>query len=113
MASAKLLKSLIKPVIERHPNLVFSDTKLFFQPIGWYLRGCMFGKFGWPGGRTNLIFVYRFVIPLFDNLDVAFQGFKLFARGEAGPASVRSRYSYRIHYALAFDLKTWPACCRP
>ncbi len=66
MASARLLKSLIKPVMQRHPNLVFFDTNLIFQPIGWYLRGCMFGKFGWPGGRTNIIFVYRFVIPLFE-----------------------------------------------
>jgi hypothetical protein len=66
MASAKLLKSLIGPVMQRHPNLVYFDTNLFFQPIGWYLRGCMFGKFGWPGGRTNIIFVYRFVIPLFE-----------------------------------------------
>jgi hypothetical protein len=66
MASARLLKSLIKPVMQRHPNLVFFDTNLFFQPIGWYLRGCMFGKFGWPGGRTNLIFVVRSVIPLFE-----------------------------------------------
>jgi len=66
MASAKLLNSLIGPVMQRHPNLVFFDTNLFFQPIGWYLRGCMFGKFGWPGGRTNIIFVYRFVIPLFE-----------------------------------------------
>ena len=66
MASARLLKSLIKPVMLRHPNVVFFDNTLFFQPIGWYLRGCSFGKFGWPGGRTNIIFVNRFVIPLFE-----------------------------------------------
>jgi hypothetical protein len=63
--SAKLLKSIIKPVIQRHPDLVFFDTNLFFQPIGWYLRGCMFGRSGWSGG-AKFVFVYRFVIPLFE-----------------------------------------------
>lgn len=66
MASAKLLKSLIGAAMQRHPNLVFFDTNLFFQPIGWYLRGCMFGRFNWPGGNTNRIFVNRFVMPLFE-----------------------------------------------
>jgi hypothetical protein len=65
MASARLLKSLIKPVLQRHPDLVFFDTNLFFQPIGWYLRGCMFGRSGWSGG-AKFVFVYRFVIPLFE-----------------------------------------------
>ncbi len=62
MASARLLKSLIKPVMLGHPNLVFFDNTLFFQPIGWYLRGCMFGR-----SRTaESIYLYRFVIPLFE-----------------------------------------------
>ena len=65
MASASLLISLIKPVMQRHPNLVFFDTKLFFQPIGWYLRGCMFGRSNWTGG-AKYAFLYRFVIPLFE-----------------------------------------------
>ena len=51
MASAKLLNSLIKPLMQRRTNLVRFDNMLFFQPIGWYLRGCMFGRFGWPGGK--------------------------------------------------------------
>ena len=66
MASAKLLNSLIKPLMQRRTNLVRFETMLFFQPIGWYLRGCMFGRFNWPGGNTNIIFVYRFVMPLFE-----------------------------------------------
>ena len=66
MASAKLINSLIKPLMQRRTNLVRFDNMLFFQPIGWYLRGCMFGRFNWPGGNTNRIFVYRFVIPLFE-----------------------------------------------
>jgi hypothetical protein len=41
---------------------VFFDNTLFFQPIGWYLRGCMFGR-----SRTaESIYLYRFVIPLFE-----------------------------------------------
>jgi hypothetical protein len=52
--------------MQRRTNLVRFDNKLCFQPIGWYLRGCSFGKFGWPGGRTNIIFVNRIVIPLFE-----------------------------------------------
>jgi len=66
MASAKLLNSLIKPLNQRRTNLVRFDNQLCFQPIGWYLRGCSFGRFAWPGGNTNLIFVNRFVIPLFE-----------------------------------------------
>ncbi|MGB6175659.1 MAG: hypothetical protein WBF43_04825 [Methylocella sp.] len=65
MASAKLLKLLIKPVMQRHPNLVFFDTNLFFQPIGWYLRGCMFSRSSWTGA-AKFAFLYRFVIPLFE-----------------------------------------------
>jgi hypothetical protein len=65
MASAKVINSLIKPLMQRHPNLVFFDTKLFFQPIGWYLRGCMFGRSNWTGG-AQYAFLYRFVIPLFE-----------------------------------------------
>jgi len=64
MASGRLLKSLIKPVIQRHPNLVFFDTNLFYQPIGWYLRGCIFGR-SWMGGAKSA-FVNRFVMPLFE-----------------------------------------------
>jgi len=66
MASAKLLNALFKPLMQRQTNLVRFDNKLCFQPIGWYLRGCSFGRFNWPGGNTNLIFVNRFVIPLFE-----------------------------------------------
>ena len=62
MASARRLKSLIKPVMQRHPNLVFFDTNLFFQPIGWYLRGCMFGR----SRSAESVYLYRFVIPLFE-----------------------------------------------
>ncbi len=62
MASERLLKSLIKPVMERHPNLVFFDKKLFFQPIGWYFRGSIFGK----SRSAESIYLYRFVIPLFE-----------------------------------------------
>lgn len=62
MASAKLLKILIKPVMQRHTNLVFFDTNLFFQPIGWYLRGCMFGR----SRSAESVYLYRFVIPLFE-----------------------------------------------
>jgi hypothetical protein len=58
MASARLLKSLIKPVIQRHPNLVFFDNMLFFQPSGWYLCGCMSGR----SCRAEQIFLYRFVM---------------------------------------------------
>ncbi len=65
MASARLLKSLIKPFMERHPNLVFFDNMLFFQPIGWYLRGCIFGRSSWTGG-AKFAFVNRFVMPLFE-----------------------------------------------
>jgi hypothetical protein len=65
MASARLLKSLIKPVMQRRPNLVFFDNTLFFQPIGWYLRGCMFGRSNWTGA-AKFAFLYRFVIPLFE-----------------------------------------------
>jgi hypothetical protein len=53
MASARLLKSLIKPVVQGHPNVIFFDNMLFFQPIGWYLRGCIFGR-SWMGGRSLL-----------------------------------------------------------
>jgi len=62
MVSARLLKSRIKPVIQRHPNLVFFDTNLFFQPIGWYLRGCIFGR----SRSAESVYLYRFVIPLFE-----------------------------------------------
>ncbi|MGO9236799.1 MAG: hypothetical protein ACLP4V_23000 [Methylocella sp.] len=62
MASARRLKSLIQPVMQRHPNLVFFDTNLFFQPIGWYLRGCMFGR----SRSAESVYLYRFVIPLFE-----------------------------------------------
>jgi len=65
MASARLLKSHIKPVMQRHPNLVFFDNTLFFQPVGWYLRGCMFGRSSWTGA-AKFAFLYRFVIPLFE-----------------------------------------------
>ena len=65
MASARLLKSLIKPVMERHPNLVFFDNMLFFQPIGWYLRGCIFGRSSWTGA-AKFAFVNCFVMPLFE-----------------------------------------------
>jgi len=54
--------------MQHRTNLVRFDNKLCFQPIGWYLRGCSFGKFNWPGGNTNLIFMYRFAIPLFEPL---------------------------------------------
>ena len=60
MASARLLKSLIGPVMQRHPNLVFFDTNLFFQPIGWYLRGCMFGR----SRSAKSVYLCRFVMPL-------------------------------------------------
>jgi hypothetical protein len=62
MASARLLKSLIGPVMQRHPNLVFFDTNLFFQPIGWYLRGCMFGR----SRSAESVYLCRFVMPLFE-----------------------------------------------
>jgi hypothetical protein len=62
MASARLLKSLIKPVTQRHSNLVFFDNTLFFQPIGWYLRGGMFGR----SRSAESVYLYRFVIPLFE-----------------------------------------------
>ncbi len=62
MASAKLLKILIKPAMQRHPNLVFFDNTLFFQPIGWYLRGCMFGR----SRSAESVYLYRFVMPLFE-----------------------------------------------
>jgi hypothetical protein len=62
MASARLLKSLIGYVMQRHPNLVFFDTNLFLQPIGWYLRGCMFGR----SRSAESVYLYRFVIPLFE-----------------------------------------------
>ncbi|MGO9723382.1 MAG: hypothetical protein ACLPOA_23030 [Methylocella sp.] len=65
MASARLLKSLIKPVLQRHPNVIFFDNMLFFQPIGWYLRGCMFGRSSWTGA-AKFAFVNRFVLPLFE-----------------------------------------------
>jgi hypothetical protein len=64
MASARRLESLIKPVIEGHPNVIFFDNMLFFQPIGWYLRGCIFGR-SWMGGAKSA-FVNRFVMPLFE-----------------------------------------------
>jgi len=53
MASARLLKSLIKPVLQRHPNVIFFDNMLIFQPIGWYLRGCIFGRSNWTGGEVR------------------------------------------------------------
>ena len=62
MASARLLKSLIKPMMQRHPNLAFFDNTLFFQPIGWYLRGCMFGR----SRSVEFVYLDRFVIPLFE-----------------------------------------------
>jgi hypothetical protein len=62
MASARLLKSLIGPVMQRRPNVTFFDNMLFFQPIGWYLRGCIFGR--WR--RAEVVFVNRFVMPLFE-----------------------------------------------
>jgi hypothetical protein len=62
MASARLLKSLIKPMMQRYPNLVFFDNTLFFQPIGWYLRGCMFGR----SRSVESVYLDRFVIPLFE-----------------------------------------------
>jgi hypothetical protein len=62
MASARLLKSLIKPVMQRHPNLTLFDNKLCFQPIGWYLRGCIFGR----SRSAESVYLYRFVIPLFE-----------------------------------------------
>ena len=65
MASARLLKSLVKPVMLRHPNLVFFDNMLFFQPIGWYLRGCIFGRSSWTGA-AKFAFVNCFVMPLFE-----------------------------------------------
>ena len=65
MASAQLVKSLIKPVIEGHPNVIFFDNMLFFQPIGWYLRGCIFGRSSWTGA-AKFAFLYRFVMPLFE-----------------------------------------------
>jgi hypothetical protein len=65
MASARLLKLLIKPVIGGHPNVIFFDNMLFFQPIGWYLRGCIFGRSSWTGA-AKFAFVNRFVMPLFE-----------------------------------------------
>ena len=65
MASARILKSLIKPVLKRHPNVIFFDNMLFFQPIGWYLRGCIFGRSSWTGA-AKFAFVNRFVLPLFE-----------------------------------------------
>jgi len=63
MASARLLKLLIKPVIGRHPNVAFFDNnKLCFQPIGWYLRGCIFSR----SRSAEYVLLYRFVIPLFE-----------------------------------------------
>ncbi len=62
MVSARLLKSLIKPIMQRHPNLVLFDNKLCFQPIGWYLRGCIFGR----SRSAESVYLYRFVIPLFE-----------------------------------------------
>jgi hypothetical protein len=65
MASARLLKLLIKPVIKGQPNVIFFDNMLFFQPIGWYLRGCIFGRSSWTGA-AKFAFLYRFGMPLFE-----------------------------------------------
>jgi hypothetical protein len=56
---------LIKPVIEGHPNVIFFDNMLFFLPIRWYLRACIFGRSSWTGA-AKFAFVNRFVMPLFE-----------------------------------------------
>ena len=88
MASARLLNSLIKPVIEGHPNVTFFDNMLFFQPIGWYLRGCIFGKSSWTGA-AKFAFVNRFVMPLFEP----------YIRGEGGWCGrLRTRTGHQMWY---------------
>jgi hypothetical protein len=64
MATSRLLKSLIRPIVDSHPNVTFFDNMLFFQPSGWYLRGCIFGR-SWTLGAKSA-FVNRFVMPLFE-----------------------------------------------
>lgn len=104
MASARLLKSLIEPVIQRRPNLVFFDNTLFFQPIGWYLRGCMFGRSSWSGG-AKFAFLYRFVMPLFEPRIRGMMGWGGRLRTRAGSEAWYVEDNFTAEFEWAFDME--------
>lgn len=106
MASARLLKSLIKPVMQRHPDVVFFDNnKLCFQPIGWYLRGCIFSR----SRSAEYVFLYRFVIPLFEPRIRGMIGWGGRLRTRAGSEGWDvSKENFLPEFELAFETEIAP-----
>jgi hypothetical protein len=62
MPNSREIKAMLKPLLQRRPDLAYDRRVLFFTPLTHYLRGVAFVMFGFMGDFT----IVSFAAPLFE-----------------------------------------------